>query len=238
MSIVTGKNVAVQDYIESVDDYITIGCATTMSYEFSNEIILKTDANAGLFRKKRIRMSDFRGSVQGIMDSESTPTRLTCWHFLQEAIRRSERQMRFVFTDELGNDKIIEGKFLVAALSYAADVAAFTDFDLQLEGTGGITIDPVPDPGEIICEDWARDSWILAEGETAVSGAGLEGRSFAGTPAGDILLVFREGLEFDAAEGAPGNREYGYDETEISFENAALPGGEKVTVVWISEDGS
>jgi predicted secreted protein len=235
MSIVTGKNVAVQDYIESVSDYVTIGCATNMSYEFGNEIIAKTDANAGLFRKKRVRMSDFRGSVQGIMNNESTPTRLSCWHFLQEAIRRSERQMRFIFTDDAGNDKIIEGRFLVAALSYAADVAAFTDFDLQLEGTGDITIDPIPDPGELICEEWERDSWILAEGETAVSGNGIDGRSFAGK---EILLVFREGTEFDVSETAPANREYGYDGTEIIFETAGFPGGEKITVVWISEDGS
>lgn len=236
MAIVMGVDVLVQDLVDG--DYITIGCATSCEFNFINEIIGKTDVNAGLFRKKRVRISDCRGSVQGIMDNVSSPTRLTIWHFLEEAIRRSERTMRFVFTDTAGNNKIIEGSFLVSTLTFVPDVNAFVDFDLQLEGTGGITLSDVAPPGELVCEEWARDSWLLAEGATTISGNGIGGLSFAGK---EVLLVFREGTEFDEAEGAPGNREFGYDGTEISFENPgmpALPDLEKITVVWISQDAS
>lgn len=237
MGLIFGRDVALQDYVEAVDDYVTVGCATSCSFEFINEIIGKTDANAGLFRKKRVRISDCRGSIQGVLISESTSTRLSAWHFLQEGIRRSERTMRFVFTDEYGAEKVINGTFLVAVVGLVADVNAFTDFDIQLEGTGDIDITSILPPAALLCEDWRRDSWLLAEGATTISGAGLEGESFAGK---EILLVFREGMQFDEAEATPGNREFGYDGTTISFENPGMPASpslEKITVVWIY-DGS
>jgi hypothetical protein len=236
MSLILGKDVALQLYISG--DYVTIGCAVSCSFEFSNEIILKTDANAGLFRKKRVRISDCRGSVQGVLRSESTPTVLSAWQFLEEGIRRSENDMRFLYTDVNGNDKVISGLWLVQTVSFVSDVSAFTDFDIQFEGTGDITITDIADPGEIVCDEWQWDTWEGVEAELAISGAGVEGRTFTGK---EIIAVYREGIEYDPASGTPGNREYGYDNTEISFENAfnpAAPTPERVYVIWLEEGGS
>lgn len=225
--IVQGRNVNVEALINDV--WIVIGCAYACSFEFENELIGKTDVNAGLFRKKRVRISDTRGSVQGLTTLENSATRLTAFHFLQEAVRRTENDMRFVFEDDGGNTRYIQALFLVRSLQLTGDTSGFSEFDLQLEGTGNIsigTVDPVPD---VQCPELFSDTWEMAEGETSVSGPGLSGRSFTGA---DVLEVDREGTQYDYSATAPGNREYGYDGTEVSFENGAVEGGERVFVVW------
>jgi hypothetical protein len=227
-----GKDVNVEALVNGV--YVTIGCATTISFEFENELIARTDVNAGLNRKKRVRLSDSRGSVQGLTMIENTSTRLTAFHFLQEAVRRSEQDMRFVFMSEDGDSRVIAGKFLVQALSLTGDHSGpgFSEFDLRLEGTGGITIGTVDSPGDdsgLGCPDMDSDTWVMEEGQTSISGLGQEGKSFAGR---EILEVDVEGLQYDYKDGAPGNREYAYNGTEISVEIPAPEGGQRVFVIW------
>lgn len=232
MALVFGRDVAVQDFVDG--DYITVGCATSCSIEYINEIIGKTDANAGLFRKKRVRISDVRISIQGVLISESEPTRLSAWHFLQEAIRRSERTIRMVFTDELGNDKAITGLFIVSTQSLVADVNAFTDFDIQMEGTGGIAITEIAPPGEVVCPEWARDWWAVSSGNT-VNGLGDAGLTFAGK---ELIAVFRSGAPLNETSGTPGNMEYSFDGTTITVDPTnPFNSGETVFVIW-EDDGS
>lgn len=233
---IQGKDVNVEALVDGV--YITIGCAVSISFEFENELIAKTDVNAGLNRKKRVRMSDSRGSVQGLTMIDNTATRLTAFHFLQEAVRRSEQTMRFVFMGE-NDTRYITGLFLVQALSLTGDHGGpgFSEFDLRLEGTGGITIGTVDSGSEsgLGCPDIDSDTWVMDEGESSVSGAGLQGKSFVGK---QILEVDVEGLQYDYKDGAPGNREYAYDGTNISFETQAPEGGQRVFVIWKTFDES
>lgn len=235
MSVILGKDVALQLKVDG--DYATIGCAVSCTFEFTNELIGKTDVNAGLFRKKRVRMSDCRGSVQGVTLSDSTATRLSPFFVLQEGIRRSELDMRFVYTDQSGNDKVISGLFLVQTISLVADASAFTDFDISLEGTGGIDISDVNIPGDVVCDEMFRDTWRLAEGATSISGLGtVDGLSFAGKR---IIGVYREGDEYDPAT-VVGNRNYVYDLTSISFLNPGNPadpdtGLESIFVIFMDD---
>lgn len=226
--VVHGKNVSVELYIDG--DPIAIGCAVSCSFEFENEIIGKTDVNAGLFRKKRVRISDCRGGVQGLTTLNNTATKLSVFYFIQPATSRAELDMRFVFTDEGGTTKYLTGVFIVRAINLTADVSTFSEFDLSLEGTGGVevtAVDPPPDP---FCPELASDTWETTPGESSISGVGLEGRSYEGD---EILVVFREGTQFDYTAGSPGNREYSYDGINISFDplNPFNP-DERITVVW------
>lgn len=223
--VVHGKDVNVEARING--DYIAIGCAFSCSFEFENELIGKTDVNAGLSRKKRVRISDCRGSVQGVTTLNNSATRLTAFYFLQEAIRRTEQDLRFVFVDEIGNTRYIQCMFLVKTHQLTAESSGFSEFDLQLEGTGTPTIGTV-ELIETICPELFSDTWETTESEFSISGLGQEGRSFAG---GDILEVDREGLQYDFTAGSPGNREFNYNGTEITFENA-FEAGERVLVVW------
>jgi predicted secreted protein len=227
-NIVLGKNVNVEALIGSA--YMVIGCAVSCAFEFENELIGKTDVNAGLYRKKRVRISDNRGSVNGLVTLENTATRLSAFYFLQEAIVRSEQTMRFVFTDEGGETKYITGTFLVQSISITADVSAFAEFDLSLEGTGGVEIGTVEPPPDVFCPELQSDTWETTEGGTSISGPGIGGKSYEGD---EILVVFREGTQFDYTAGAPGNREYGYDGVNISFDPLnPFNLDERVNVVW------
>lgn len=238
--IVLGRNVNVETLVNG--DYIVIGCAVSCAFEFENELIGKTDVNAGLFRKRRVRISDTRGSVQGLTTLQNSTTRLTIFHFLQEAIRRTEQTLRFVFLDEGGFTRYITGIFLVKTVQISSDASAFSEFDLQLEGTGGnidigVVIPPGGEesPGESpgegdICPELFSDYWETVEGESTISGIGVNGRSFADQ---QVLEVDREGTEHELATGSPGNREYAYDGTTISFD-ATNPfnAGERIFVIW------
>lgn len=209
---------------------MVIGCAVSCSFEFENELIGKTDVNAGLYKKKRVRISDNRGSVQGLTTLENSATKLSVLYFLQEAIVRAEQTLRFVFTDEGGLTKYITGTYLVRAVALTADVSAFAEFDLQLEGTGGVEIGTVDPPIDTLCPELQSDTWETTPGESSISGLGMEGKTYEGD---EILVVFREGTQYDYTAGAPGNREYSYDGVNISFDplNPFNP-DEKVNVVW------
>jgi hypothetical protein len=226
-NVISGSNVSVEALIDG--EYFVIGCAVSCSFEFRNELIGKTDVNAGLNRKKRVRISDFSGNVQGLTTINSSSTRLTVFHFLQEAVRRSEQTMRFVFRDNAGDTRFIGGLFLVEAVNISAEISGFSEFDLQLQGTGGITIGTVDPPAEIFCPELFSDTWETEETETSISGSGIQGRSFAGH---QVLEVDREGTQYDLKEsGSPGNREYAYNGTQITFE-IPFYDGERVFVVW------
>ena len=214
--------------------YTPIGCAVSCSFHFENEIILKTDVNAGLFRKKRVRISDCNCSVSGLTTLENNET-ISDLYFLQEGVRRTEQDLRFRFTDEGGLSKQIQGMFIVQSNDINGDVSAFSEFDLNFEGTGGFSISDITDdsagglPGDVTF-DW----WDTTEGTDTISGPGHYGRSFSGK---DVLLVSREGTQYDLND-PPVGREYGFNGTIISFDPLnPFNDGTRVYVLW-QEDAS
>lgn len=233
-NIVTGDNVNVEALIGG--DYIVIGCAVSCSFNYQNELIGKTDVNAGLFRKKRVRISDCSGTVEGVMTTASEATRLSIVRFLQEAVRRTENDLRFSYQDSNGNYIRIIGKFLVETIGLTAAVGDFCDFDMNLQGTGGIEITSIGNPA-LACPEMFSDWWETTPGASSISGAGEGGLNFAGH---EVLEVDREGLQHDIiTTGTPGNREAKYTGgATISFDptNVFNP-GERIFVLW-TEDAS
>lgn len=230
---VFGTGVSVRAKVDG--DYITIGCASSCGFSYENEIIGKTDVNAGLFRKKRVRISDCRGNVSGVITTSSSATRLSVVHFSQEAIRRSEVDMQFVFEDGDANVIVIQGLFLVQAVDLSSDVAAFAEFSLNLEGTGGIDVTEIQPPGDVVCEQIFSDWWTTTPGASGISGTGNAGLSFAGH---DVIEVDREGLEHDiVTSGTPGNRQAKYTGgSTITFDPTnTFNAGETVFVIWLDD---
>lgn len=208
--------------------YVNIGCAYSCSFEFSNELIGKTDVNAGLFRKKRVRISDSKMSVQGLTNLVDD-TVYSPFYFLQEGVRRTEQDLRILFTDENGIQKQVQGFYLVESIQLSGKSDDFSEYDIEFQGTGTISLeDPDGDTGDIpgnIQFDW----WPLAEGATTISGPGNFGRSFTGEP---IKLVDREGIQMDEVTVLSDGRQYTTDGTTLTFLNAGNPGGERVYVMW------
>lgn len=223
--VVFGNNAVLQ--INILGTYINVGCAVSCSFEFENEIILKTDVNAGLFRKKRVRMSDTRMGVQGLTTLVDDTTQ-SVMYFLQEGIRRTEQDLRILFTDEAGIQKQVQGSYLVKTVKLTGKSDDFSEFDIEFEGTGSISLEDPEGSGSDIPGDIQWDWWEMAEGATTISGAGHFGRSFTGE---SLLEVDREGVQYDAITASPDGRQYVYNGTTVAFANAANP-GERVYVLW------
>lgn len=230
-NIVAGHDMVLEVKISGV--YTPIGCATACSFEFSNEIILKTDVNAGLFRKKRVRISDCRASVQGLTTLVNDTT-ISALYFLQEGVRRSEQDLRFRFTDEGGLQKQVQGLFIVSSVKLTGDVSGFAEHAIDYEGTGGFSISTIDDgssgtsTGDVLW-DW----WEVADGAVTITGAGHYGRSFAGRPTIDIIEVDREGSQYNYVASSPTGLQFTYDGTTIAFDPAnPMVAGARVFVIW------
>jgi len=211
-------------------EYKLVGCEISCEFNLSNELIGKTDANAGLSRKYRVRMSNTTGSVNGLTTLVSDDEVLSILYFLQEAVRRTEQDIRFSFKDQSGIEKQIQGLYLIENLRISAGVGSFSEFSLSLVGNSQPSITAIdPDtptvPGTIL-SDW----WVALPDTNFISGDGdRNGYSFAG---GRIIEVAREGTQINESDVATEGF-YSYNGTAIYFDpNNPFNDGERVFVIW------
>lgn len=225
MNVIYGNNGILQ--IRVSGSWLSIGCMYSCAFEYTNELILKTDVNAGLNRKRRVRMSDSSVSGQGLV-TLTDDTAKASMYFLEEAIRRSEIELRILMTDEAGVQKAISGTFVIERFQVTSKSDDFTEFDMSLMGTGEIAYgDADPDDADLP-GDVQFDWWQLSDGQSTVTGAGHFGRSFAGET---VLQVRVEGMsQEEVAAGATG-REYENDGTTITL-GAPVTGDARVYVLW------
>lgn len=227
-SVVFGRDMVFEAKISDV--YTPVGCAVSGSFKFTNELIPKTDVNAGLFRKRRVRISDCSLSVQGLTTLLNNSTS-SIMYFLLEGVRRVEQDLRIIFTDEDGLQKQIQGMFVLESSQLTGEVSGFSEFDMEFQGTGGFSIsDVVDESGTPIPGDYQWDWWEAVEGGNTITGAGNYGRSFAGK---ELLLVDREGIQYDEVVSGPVGRQYSNSSTIISFDtDLPFNPGERVFVIW------
>lgn len=230
MNIVNAKDIIMKVRVDGDD--IDIGCAASLIYRYKNEIIGKTDVNAGLFRKKRVRISDYSASVQGLITLSNEINGVSCFYFLQEAIRRTEQYITFIYTDEIGQIRTIAANYLVESedLSGGAE-KDFGEFDLNLEGTGDLTLSTIDSPPAGTCFETDSDWWSTTPGANSITGLGNAGKTFAGQ---QIIAVIREGgIPLQFTSGTPGERDYSYDGTTITtWASNPYLSGEKIYVLW------
>lgn len=230
--VVHGRNVVGLFKIDTT--WYNIFCATGCTFSFTNELIEKTDANAGVFRKYRVRRSDIAASFSGVTKTGQADGVISPFYFLTEAVRRNEGQYRVMFTDENGTEKIIGITGLIESLDMSGEVSSFSTSDMSIKGTGGFEIDPVDPPGPQVCDEFYSDWWTTTPGATSISGlSSVLGLSFAGL---DVIEVDREGLQHDIIEtGTPGNREAKYTGgSTIDFDPTnPFNSGERVFVIWL-----
>jgi predicted secreted protein len=229
MEPIHGKDVLLS--IKIGDDFFPVLCAVDMTFNCSQQVLLATSVDTGNWRAKRLRgLSEWNVTVSGLSKINNTDGQVSFFYLLQQNIRGSEQMIQIMFSDSDNNVQVLEGVVLIPDLSINGNVNSFADASIVMEGTGAVEItEPVSDVESDICEELMSDTWILTEGETQVSGTGQEGGSFAGK---EIIEVDREGTQYDYTDASPGNRQYAYNGTNISFESEGNPGGEIVFVMW------
>lgn len=223
---VEGKNGILFGNLSGV--FYMIGCEIDFTYTYSNELVGKTDVNAGSWRKYRARISDQTVSLNGVTTTTNTTT-LTIFYYLQEAIRRSEQLFKLAWTDDDGGTKEIQATFIIKQIDITSAQGDWSKFTLELQGTSGITIDPVSPPSSSSDEGIDSDYWDLTEATTTVTGLGINGGSFAGKT---LFLVARETAVYVPESPLTTTTGYGFDGTTITFINPGNPGPERVFVAW------
>jgi hypothetical protein len=212
-------------------NYRAIACAISCSFNFSNEIISKTDRNAGLFRKRRVRMSDCSGSVQGVTRLLNNDDTLSVFHFLEEGVRRRDGDYKYTFTALDGTSKILTMTAIIESVDIVNDFEGFSEYDIKVVATGGFEIDPLEPPAtdENVNSDW----WSTTPGASTISG--LSSRKSLSLVGKTIIEVDREGLEHDETSGTPGNREFSFNSGTgvVSFDSTnPFNSGERIFVIW------
>ncbi len=229
MEPIQGKDAYVQ--LKVGEDFLDLLCATEMSLNVSQDVVLKTTVGSGAWRRKALRgLSDWSVSVSGLSHIDNTADQISWFYVLQQQVRGTAQIVRIIFEAD-GDTLVLEGEVIIPVMSIGGSVTDFAIGDITLEGTGPFELSnviPVP-TGD--CPEVFADTWDTVEGEFGISGPGREGLSFEG--ADKILMVFREADSTDPDVGTPGNREFNYDGVNISFNpgNPFNP-GETVRVVW------
>ena len=227
---VQGRNMIAS--IKVSGNWFPVFCAKSCSFDFTNEIILRTGVNDGLFPKRRVRRSDWSGSAAGVVVTDNTVDRYSPFYLLQDGVRRSEREWQFEFTNEDGEVKTISGFALIQNLPINGDVSGWAQASVSIVGTGAFVIDASPSSGGVD-ENVDSDYWETTAGTNSISGLSENGKSIVGKT---VLAVAREGTVYDPIfSGTATNRQARVDSGvgSVTFDsNIPFNPGETVWVMW------
>lgn len=213
--------------------YYPVFCAKSCSFELSNEIILRTGVNDGLFPKRRVRRSDWKGSASGVIVTNNTASRYSPFYLLQEAVRRAENIWQFEFTNQDNETITIEGIALIEGIPLNGEVSGFAQCSVNIIGSGGFAIDESIATDPVIDENVDSDYWGCVEGATSISGLSQNSKSLIGK---SILAIARTGESHDPiTSGSPTNLQANFSSVtgSISFD-PAIPfnAGETIWAMW------
>lgn len=216
--IVHGEDVSVLQLIDG--NWLEIGCATDCTFEFINELINKTSRNSPGFREKKVRISDIRGSVNGVIKTTNDGDVLSIFWFLSQGVNRIEGTFKFLFTDEDGNDTELTLTAIVESIQLRGPVEGHAEFDLNLEGTGGHEMDSLDVPGSS-ADNVDSDTFTIAGGLIQ------DNRLIGAT----IIGVWREGTELTSMGVT-----YVHNSVtgEITPDAATTIDGQKLFVIWLT----
>ena len=226
---VQGRNMIASIKVDST--WFPVFCAKSCSFDFTNEIILRTGVNDGLFPKRRVRRSDWSGSAAGVLVTDNTISRYSPFYLLQDGVRRSEREWQFEFTNEDNETKTISGYALIENLPISGDVSGWVQATVNIVGTGAFVIDASPSPS--LLENVDSDYWNTTSGQNSISGNSVNGKNITGKT---VLAVAREGTVYDPIfSGTATNRlaRVNSGAGSVTFDaNIPFNPGETVWVMW------
>ena len=231
LNTIVGKDVFV--YFRYAGDWQLVGCGISCTFESENELIQRTGINDGLFVKKRVRRTDWRGSVTGVMVADSNSPIVSQFYLLEEQVRREEQEVKFEFTAQDSSVKSITGRAVIRTIPFNADESSFAKFDVQLEGTGAFSLSEGSSPSTLVDENVDSDYWTVTPGTSQVSGNSVNGKNTTGKV---LLAVSRSGTAHDIiTSGSPVNRQAKHNTlTGSTTFDADIPfmDGESVWQMW------
>lgn len=237
MNVVKGKDVFL--WVFRSGAYVLTACGKSVSMEFEVEDIPIATESSGSDNDYVSGFSDGTVSFEGITTiDEDTKYQFEEW----VDNRRARHQTKIVFTDSAGNILQYEFASKVRKVAGTGDVKSLAGTSVLLKICGAVTKTKVlsgggsgsaPSSGAQAYADW----WTTTEGTNYIEGPSANS-SYTLTGK-KILMVFREGLQYDFVgySGVPVGRQCRYDNSaERILFDTDLPFNPNETVTVLFED--
>jgi len=196
---VHGRNVVIEMRNDDLS-FTPILCGEDCSFSRSPEFIPVTSTGSGLFREYMIRREEWSMSVNGLTKINNGAT-LSFFYMLQTSVRRVLKYFRITFTDDVGDNKQIEGNAYIGQMDINGPISDFAKASIELKGSGAFTVttvtNPVPVEYEII-----SDYWQTVNGQNYVNGTS-ESVLITLQNTDEVLAAFLEGIEYDLVGSTP-----------------------------------
>jgi hypothetical protein len=216
-------------------NWYPILCQSDFSFKLSQEVILKTSPNSGLFKEKTTRLSEGLASVSGLSPINNGAI-ISVFYLIQESVRTQEQTIRFKYFDQAGISKQILGVVVIVNTEIGATIGDFVQATVDMEFSGAVTIEDVTAPPSGTIQIYS-DTWNTTPGQNWIDGysnSNLFGYTIEGKT---ILEVDRDGSQYDFvgyASGTPvGNRQCKYNSSthRLEFQNN-FNSGETVFIIF------
>jgi len=207
---VWGQDVVLSIYVGG--SYYPIFCATDCTYQCAAEFIEKTGPESGGARQWMRRLEEHTSTVTGLTKIENGTT-VTFFYMLQLAVRRAAQTFKMTFTNENGDEYIINGEGLIGTMGINGPATDWSNATLEIRWNGAPDLTLITDP---TCSNIQEPLYLTTTpGASSVSNILL-------TSSVTILEVQREGIGHTKTTGTPVNREYKFTSATntISFDSS------------------
>lgn len=196
MNVLKGRQGVLSVRIDGV--FYPLLCAMEVAFQFDHEEVLKTDRNAGKFRKRMTRLCDWGFSLSGLTKIDDSDGQMSFFYMATQAVRGTEQYMRLRFTDDAGTIQNIYGYVLIKQGQLASVVGGFSTATFYFPGTGDYDLDNV---AGFAPTDLYKLYLTTTPGAFEVSDADLD-------TATEIMQVRREDGVYTETSGTPAGRQF------------------------------
>lgn len=204
MNVLKGKQAVLSVSIDSV--WTPVFCATSCSFRYDYEEVLKTSVNSGRFRERTTRLCDWEFAITGLTKIDNSDGQAAFFWLLQESVRGTTQLLRLRFVDDAGTEHIISGNCIVKQGQIDNVVGGFSTATQVFPGTGEFSQGSISGG---VASDLYKLYLEPTEGAFEVSHADL-GEAL------EIMLVLREEGGFKETSGTPAGREFKYTDLTSS----------------------
>jgi len=220
--LIRGRDVIV--YVLKGSDWVPFVCGTNCSIEIRNEIIQRSTIGAGTWLKPIPRRSEWSVTVDGITTIDDL-SNYQIFDTFTDAARLAPKTVKVEFTDASGDVQNFSGTAYMTSAKVNGDVNNFSDFNIELIGSGPLTINSAITPTSYNVDTIYQ---VAAGGETSYVDPVLINRN--------IVLVWRESYgNLNETAGTPSFKEFKYTAATgtIDFDaNSPMGAGEQYGIVY------
>lgn len=199
---VEGKNVLIEFLKDGI--YVPYACAISIDFYRDKETIETSTVDSAGESEFEYSMGSWGVTLNGV--SHIVPngsTGITVFDMIQKQLNKDVADLRLTFEDSDGNLKVITGRALLPHIGISAGSEGFSEDDVELKGTGVMTVDTELIDPEINDTEVMKIEFTAVGGETTIQDDALIGKSKS-----EILHVHRDTIPLEPIDvGTPTDKQ-------------------------------